>query len=335
VSKILNQISEPNRAYNFPNELTPIKVLHYKNRRQVSKITLSDNTTVNSACINCFDASCMKIAISVDIFASLEASQTDILCPTNSITIKENTISIDNNCINCGLCISSCPIGAIFFDENGDVKVGKIDKSFLPQNEKVAIDQDIIEVITEQPFESEEIIKRTINNLKLLTHKNSVINKLVVKSFESLGFPTNQTRSGDVNLRMDALSKYNDIYYPIEIELVASLDSPRDILDDVAVFCSRQGVKKSNVVGIIVLAELPNKRSEYWELLSDIESTIDLKIATIPLAILLIYAWNKRLIKINDYFLGKDKTSTRLAINHSLGREVNISINSNLIEASK
>ena len=335
MAKILNQLNEKNGGYSFPRNSMPTQVTHFKNRQKLSKLTLSTGLTTSSACINCANASCMKIPISKNIFTSLEASQTDILCPTNSISVKENQIAIDHNCIKCGLCISACPIGAIFYNEDGNVEAGKVDTNYIARNEKMTIDLDSIEVISEDPFESEDIIKKVINNINELTHKNSIINKLVVKSFESMRFPTNLTRSGDVNLRMDALSKQNGIYYPIEIELIASLDSPRDILDDVAVFCSRHNVLKKDIVGIIVLAEFPNKRSEYWELLSDIEKTIGLEVATIPLTALLIGMWNKRPINIDHFYLGKGKTSAREALNKILGKEVEISKNSNLIEASK
>lgn len=335
MAKLLKQLNEENHGFNFPSKSEPLQVIHFKNRSKVSQLKLSNNVEINSACILCANQSCMKLEASQNVFASLEASQTDILCPTNSIKVKENELTIDENCIHCGLCVSACPIGAIFFNEDGKIEVNRPDENYIPINQRILINTDDIKVSDEYPFQSENIIKNVISNLKLLTYKNSIINKLVVKSFESIGLPSNLTRSGDVNLRMDALSKKDNIYYPIEIELVASLDSPRDILDDVAVFCSRHNVSKQNIVGIIVLAELPNKRSEYWELLSDIEKTIELKIATIPLSALLISMWNQTQINIEDFYLNKYTTSAREAVNKIIGMKVEISKNSSLLEASK
>ncbi|MBT7557323.1 4Fe-4S binding protein [Candidatus Woesearchaeota archaeon] len=335
MARILEQFDGVSGGYSYPDGAIPTKVTHFKHRCKPSEVTLSNKMVIESACVQCSNASCMEIPINNDVFDSLKMSQTDLLCPTNSIAYKDKEIYIDSNCIKCGLCISACPVGAIFFNENNDVEIRRADENFTLQNEKLTFDTQTIDVIHEQPSESEDAIRQIISNIQSLTSKGPIMNKLVVKSFESIGFSTYITRSGDVNLRMDALSKEDDIYYPIEIEISANLDAPRDILDDVAVFCSRQNVSKDNVIGIIVLGEIPNKRTEYWELISDIESVTGVKIATIPIAALLTCVWNKKPINVRDYFLGKGRTSVRSAINQSLGREINVSPNSNLLEAVK
>lgn len=57
----------------------------------------------------------MKIAINSElclknIFVNVKCTACTDICPTKSI--NEN-LEIDNNCINCGICLSSCPVEAI------------------------------------------------------------------------------------------------------------------------------------------------------------------------------------------------------------------------------
>ena len=150
-----------------------------------------------------------------------------------------------------------------------------------------------------------------------------------------MGLSTYLTRQGDVNLRMDGLGKSDESYLVIEIELNADLDAPRDILDDVAVFSSRYNIPKESIYGLIVLAELPNKRTEYWELIRDIEKVVDLKIFNVPLAALLTLFWSEKPLNYKDYKLNNNQTSARPALEVSLERKANLSVPSSLIEAAK
>ena len=183
--------------------------------------------------------------------------------------------------------------------------------------------------------ETEALILDIIRQVKALGNASFAMNRLVAKLLSDLGISTYLTRQGDVNLRMDAVGADNELFYVVETEFLASLDSPRDILDDVAVFCSRYDISKTKVIGIIVMCEFPNKRSEFWELINDIKKVVGLKIATIPLAALLTLYWNSADLVIADYFLDHKSMSARSAINEALGREINLPAKSNLIEAAK
>ena len=85
------------------------------------------------------------------------------------------------------------------------------------------------------------------NNLKLIT-KNLIFSNsgeaIILKNdisnlMSELGLKTFVTRTGDNNLRMDAISKVDKNIYAVEIESLADLDSPRNILDSLAVLHSR------------------------------------------------------------------------------------------------
>ena len=306
------------------------------NLAKPSVIRFSDGEEMLSSCLLCKDTPCIIANEQEIVLEELTSSQKTTKCPTDAITLDDkNTITINQElCIKCGLCLQSCPIGAIYVDENSNFFVHNDRSKFIRCEEPETFDESI--VWDNQPIhESEELINQVISRIQAHPQKGSVLNSLVAKLLQEKGIATYLTRQGDVNLRMDGLGKSGDTYLVIEAELNADLDAPRDILDDVAVFSSRYNIPKDSICGLIVLADLPNKRTEYWELTSDIEKVVELDIFNIPLAALLTLLWAKKPLNFRDYKLNHENYSSRNAIESSLKRYVNISNPSSLIEAAK
>ena len=73
-------------------------------------------------------------------------------------------------------------------------------------------------------------------------------------------------RPGDTNVRMDGvLATAEGRLGVLEIELGnAVLESPRELLEDVAVLHGRYGIEVASIDPVSIITSLPNARSEYF-----------------------------------------------------------------------
>jgi hypothetical protein len=104
-------------------------------------------------------------------------------------------------------------------------------------------------------------------------------------------------RTGNNHLRADLVLGSEGIKQGVvEVEFgdEAILDAPRDVLDDIAVFVSRHGWKKDDIVAVIVGDVLPNRRSEFWHIIKDIRDVLGIEIATVTVLALMLLVWERR-----------------------------------------
>ncbi len=334
MDKLLEQGEANFQHYKLPKseKITSIQF----NVAAPSIIQFSDGEEMPSSCLLCKDTPCITASEQETVLEELVSSQKTTKCPTDAIGLDdEGTVAINHeSCIKCGLCLYSCPVGAIYIDDDANFFVNNDRTHLISTGKPQAFDYPI--AWDNQPLEeSDELIGEVINRIQAHPQKGSILNSMVSRLLQEKGITAYLTRQGDVNLRMDGLGKSGDTYLVIEIELNADLDAPRDILDDVAVFSSRYNIPKDSISGLIVLADLPNKRTEYWELTSDIEKVVGLEIFNIPLAALLALLWATKPLTYTDYKLNHENYSSRGAIESALERGVKISNASSLIEAAK
>lgn len=335
MSKILKQSAIDVTHYKYSNDLIPVSVRY--NQYKPAKLVFKDLSEQDSVCIHCNEFNCIKNNNEMDSFLDLKNSQNYEICPTDAIKMSSSgIIEVDNEaCIGCGLCVTSCPVGAIYLNQNHEAVINYDTDEIHFTSSPISFNNHNIKYENEVIIESEEHLSHIIKRINDMDFKITTINSLVYTGLNKLNLPTYLTRVGDVNTRMDAVGLYKDKNIVIEIELFANLDSPRDVLDDVAVFCSRNSIDKKNVSSAIILTEFPNKRTEFWELISDIKDVVDVDISVIPLTAILLFLWHRKDIKLEDFLLGKEKTTTRDVINTTLGRDINLDFPSNLIEAAK
>ncbi len=293
---------------------------------------------VQSSCIMCEEMSCLVSNQNEGVLEELTLSQYNKLCPTEAIEIDETgLVQIDKqDCVGCGLCIAACPLGAIYLDEN-KLAVIEHDNHIFEKSENAQSLGCIGSDVYANPVidENSELIESIIERIKLRGDNKLSLNRMVQNLLANVGVTCQLTRQGDVNLRMDGLGLIEEKTIVIEIELDTNLDAPRDILDDIAVYCSRYNESLDNVEGLIVSSHLPNKRTEYWELFSDIRNVLGLSIMNVTIAVLLMLVWNRRPINLGDCFLDRDNMSLREYTARALGREVGIATPDSLIEAAK
>lgn len=78
-----------------------------------------------------------------------------------------------------------------------------------------------------------------------------------------------------------------------EIETGAgALESPRALLEDVAVLHSRYGYAVSEIDPVSILLSFPNTRSDYYQVIRDIEKVLGLRCRTITIGALVALLWS-------------------------------------------
>lgn len=120
-------------------------------------------------------------------------------------------------------------------------------------------------------------------------------NELLELLFSGLGGEIYFPRKGDNSERFDATVSFKDYKVVTEVEIpsTAILDAPRNLLDDYAVIHSRKGEDTENIIPLVICWDLPNKRTDYWNVITDINSILHIKIKTISILALAFYYWTK------------------------------------------
>jgi hypothetical protein len=190
--------------------------------------------------------------------------------------------------------------------------------------------------ITKKKLDTTQLVEEKIL-LKYLSKTSSNLLKIDVSNLMSdSGLKTFVTRTGDNNLRMDALSTIGKNVYAVEIENLANLDSPRNILDSLAVLHSRYEISKGCLGGIIVVSTFPSKRSEFWEVVNDIQRVTELNIYIIPLyALIILKNENCRLSNFLDAFKFNQTFSFRKELEEIIDKKIELNYPNKLIEAEK
>ena len=72
---------------------------------------------------------------------------------------------------------------------------------------------------------------------------------------------------------------------------------------------------------------LPNRRTDYWQVVKDILKVTNIQINTVTIGMLLIFLWN--LTELNDYdifYIDVDNSSLRKKAEEFLGRKIHVSV---------
>lgn len=97
-----------------------------------------------------------------------------------------------------------------------------------------------------------------------------------------------------------------------EITSTDTLSVNRRILDDMAVLISRYGYSKESILPLSVINGLPNKRTDYYEVIKDINNILGVQISTITYHILfMLHLYQIRLSKeiLEKFYIDKDHLS--------------------------
>jgi hypothetical protein len=217
------------------------------------------------------------------------------VCPTLAIRWDgENAVAAVNedDCIGCGLCIARCPYGAISLADGRAARVATTDPDGL-------IRAGLVEGEHSQPKRCGKIAMLTAPAVANLPDtvgplEDAKTTLFVRNLLNEVGLNARTRRRGDTNVRIDAVGfSRQGGPFVAEIETGANvLDSPRTLLEDVAVLHSRYGYSVDEIDPISIILSFPNVRSEYYQVIRDIEQVTGLRCRTITVGALIALLWN-------------------------------------------
>lgn len=190
-------------------------------------------------------------------------------------------------------------------------------KIFKPINEsKTEVTKDLADELLNNRLSVKDKYMNLIRSYENIGGNPGTDLRLIEQLIGKFGGNIRYPRVGDNNERFDAFIEFNECYCVVEIEIpsIAILDAPRNLLDDYAVAYSRNQIKEKPIVPLVICWDLPNKRSDYWNVINDINKIVNLKIKTISIPALALHYWsNKSLDLVNDYYLDCDHQIMRAA----------------------
>ena len=273
-----------------------------------NRIIFDDGTDGEATCLGCHDTPCMQInSDSLRVNVELEAftgNPSQKICPTNALdwNVDTNSIEIDpGSCIGCGLCAVFCPYGAINLADNGLAEVANRDLDHITQEEGIDDTGHLsikkIGVIAPAQTHFLMSLPDIVTTLHAAQTTHLVRNTLI-----ALGLSASMRRTGDTNVRLDGVCKFETGELGV-IELEASnavLESPRALLEDIAVLHNRYAVPLEEIIPISIITTLPKVRSEYYRVIDDINKVLGIKLHTITLGALTTMSWN--FVRISETF---------------------------------
>lgn len=147
-------------------------------------------------------------------------------------------------------------------------------------------------------------LKESISTIKLSANGE---NELVELLLSGLGAKVYFPRKGDNSERYDALLDFDKYKVVVEIEIPSTeiLDAPRNLLDDYAVLKCRKNQKGTKIVPLVLCWDLPNKRTDYWNVVTDVNNILGIKIKTVSILALALHYWTRTPINFegDDYYL--------------------------------
>ena len=285
----IHEYREPAMGRDFKDGLQPVT------------IKLRDATTGLGTCLGCHDAPCMMLATEdlalPEALRQFPGDPVREICPTGAITWNDSgEVAVVNGeaCIGCGLCVARCPYGAISLTSEGVAVVEISDPDNLmvvaPASSSTGhLRPTSIGCIGPMTLPALQRMPEAIASLNSQVSSRFIRNLLI-----QCGIKCRTRRPGDTNVRMDGvLATTNGRLGVLEIELGNDvLESPRALLEDAAVLHGRYGIEVGRIDPVSVITGLPNVRSEYYRVMSDIEKVLTLRCRTVTVGALLAVLWH-------------------------------------------
>lgn len=301
----------------------------------------SDGESSSLGCIGCINPQCMRFTPQEVMCGEVENFPNDQggnACAVDALhwDFESDTPVIDaEKCINCGVCLRRCPVGAIYFDETI-----KVNRTITDKQARGTADHATINLQTRQIealnnirrsgaliAETDELLESIYEKLANIrsNYHNSIARNLLI----SLGCKSAMRRIGDVYTRMDAVYSAPDgSFGAVEVEFGRdTLDASRGILDDIAVLFTRYGIEKDTNLPLVICLQLPNIRQGYWQFVKDVNAVEEIAIGTLTIGAMMLLNWNGCLLMPDDvaYYLDYDNMDLRSVISRQIRREIRIS----------
>lgn len=301
--------------------------------------------SIASTCLSCVAEPCKEISkseLALLEIANFAIDSNKSVCPVDALGWDnlQEVPSVDTEvCIGCGLCAARCPVGAIGV-RNGVAEISvnthgnDCDATTSVQigpdgdvHSKQIVDlPNLVWSASIRPDDEVSSVTEVIFGLPERQQEIAVRSALAVCGIQAV-----LSRKGDVHTRADGFFQAStSVAGPLEIEFgVDSLEAVRSVLDDIAVFHSRFGLDVKEQEPLVVCGQLPRSRQGYWQVVSDIVSTLDINVHTVSMGALLLIGWNggklsgDNVRSLNPSF---DATSIRSVVESILGRTIDLKL---------
>lgn len=191
----------------------------------------------------------------------------------------------------------------------------KIYKSFRDNNPNT--NKSPIEELLNNDRTLMEKMKQLRDSISVIRLIPNGENELIRLMAEGLGLKIYFPRKGDNSERFDAVIEFPEYKSVVEIEIPSTeiLDAPRNLLDDYAVLKCRKKEKGSDIVPLVICWDLPNKRTDYWNVITDINAVLGIKVKTISILALALHFWTNTPLDLrnDDYYLDYSNSSMEFA----------------------
>ena len=296
------------RTTTTSRNVLPIVAKNRIYRNQFSGFTVEDGE-FSGCCCNCKDKYCLEYSpheLHSDFFNSFPHNTSRRVCPTNAISNSDETITISQSqCIGCGICISRCPFSAFAFDtETGKCFVqnndSKIPDSLIEQEKQIEYFRSL-----QSDSKYDNVTVPFLDDKALRLINSSDASEIIVRNFlVNLGFTANSNAQGNQHNRIEFFALVDDKYLIGECETGNDvLSVSRRILDDLAVLVSRYSVNLEDIIPLAVINRLPNKRTDYYEVIEDINKVLGIQIHTITYACLFFLNLFNIKLSVEDFKL--------------------------------
>jgi len=314
MSKIFKQQTARN-TIGIHSANAPATIVHHSQKPSTFEV---DGKNYNASCAGCLNPVCMRFSpnellLPGNLLSEFPADVDDSVCPTNAIVWErghDTPTIISDLCINCGICARRCPFGAIYSDGyTGIIHINEEDVLFVVVNSENARNhENQVRDFKNAKHTGQYLLPHAdfIENIYAKLHSlqtgaqfpNLAVRNLLL----TLGNKCIIRRRGDVYFRIDAAVINGNLIGIAEIEFKKdSLESPRAILDDIAVLSSRYGVDKDKIKPLIISLEFPNTRTEYWRVIKDIKDVLGIEIQSISFGAICLLAWSFRCVSIDEF----------------------------------
>lgn len=255
----------------------------------------------SAECWKCTDSPCHTFPKNVLLLPSLQEigsveTKPDV-CPVDALKIDDNgdVIIESNSCIGCGLCLTNCPVGAIYLETSSGVgkvnlqpeNTGSFDNNILALRDEWAQSIKFAVPTSAQINKQLELVRAKFFGVK--SPKSHLNTRLLVRnSLISLGANTALRTQGANSLLSEVVAQEGGRTYLVEIETNDdTLDAFRRLVSSAARAINSLGVERSALSLVMIVPQLPNKRVDFYRLVKDARIYLGLRIIVIPFAALI------------------------------------------------
>lgn len=294
-----------------------------------NEIEYADGTSESGICLNCLTHPCMDYSqeeISIEILDGMPYANSTKVCPTNAIFLNANGFPEINAiaCFGCGLCMTRCIYGAISLTHDFGAYINQKESNQIAWISEFSMHQqtsrdslyEALSISVENMLFSKAYFTHLYEKMPRLIKGVVGFDNLFVRNlFLNLGVRNKVRAVGNNDIRFDLLGRIENLILVGEIGLDGTdiLQEPRAILDDLAVLKSRYNIDHASILPLIITLTFPNKRSDVYEVITDIKSVLGIRVLSISVHLLIILNLLRRRFdktsQISPFYIDKDELS--------------------------